>query len=76
MQKFDKAYNCVINLTRGLTEEESHHALNKALDDRKVHDEVCLGLLVSILADPAIAPRVSKIYGKENYGVWREFTFF
>lgn len=56
-EKFDKAYNCVINLTRGLTEEESHHALNKALDDRKVHDEVCLGLLVSILADPAIAPR-------------------
>ncbi|KAG7161495.1 Integrator complex subunit 3-like [Homarus americanus] len=56
-EKYDKAYNTVINLTRGLTEEESHHALNKSLDDRKVHDELCLGLLVSILADPSIASR-------------------
>lgn len=56
-EKYDKAYNNVITLTRGLTEEESHHALNKALDDRKVHDELCLGLLVSILADPSIASR-------------------
>lgn len=62
LQKYDKAYNNVISLTRGLTEEESHHALNKALDDRKVHDELCLGLLVSILADPSIASRVSTFF--------------
>ena len=62
LQKYDKAYNSVISLTRGLSEEESHHALNKALDDRKVHDELCLGLLVSILADSSIASRVSASY--------------
>ncbi|XP_066967974.1 integrator complex subunit 3 [Macrobrachium rosenbergii] len=56
-EKYDKAYNNVINLTRGLSEEESHHELNKALDDRKAHDELCLGLLVSILADPSAASR-------------------
>lgn len=49
-----------MHLIRGLTEEESHQVLNKAFDDRKVHDELCLGLLVSILADPVVAPRVSE----------------
>ncbi|KAK8749550.1 hypothetical protein OTU49_015426 [Cherax quadricarinatus] len=56
-EKYDKAYNNVMNLTRDLNEEESHHALNKAFDDRKVHDELCLGLLVSILADQSKASR-------------------
>ncbi|CAL4137794.1 unnamed protein product, partial [Meganyctiphanes norvegica] len=55
--KYDKAYNNVINLTRGLSEKEAHDVLNKALDDRKVHDEICLGLLVAILSEPANAQR-------------------
>ncbi|KAF2364795.1 Integrator complex subunit 3 [Trinorchestia longiramus] len=56
-EKYDKAYNTVMNLTRGLGEKEAHDILNKNIDDSKQHEEICLGLMVAILSDPAQAPR-------------------
>ena len=58
-QKYDKAYNNLVHLTRNLSEKEAHDVMNKNFDDRKVHDETCLGLLVGILSDPHNATRVS-----------------
>ena len=50
----------MVGLTHGMTEKEAHDALNKAIDEHKQHDEICIGLMVAILtADPAQAQRVS-----------------
>ena len=58
MQKCDRAYKHVQSLTAGLSEKETHDVLNKAVANNS-HDQVSLGLLVSILIDPQFAPRVS-----------------
>ncbi|XP_076035638.1 integrator complex subunit 3 isoform X2 [Oratosquilla oratoria] len=57
-EKYDRVYNHVNQLTKGLTEKESHDVLNRALDDKKTHDDVCLGLLVGILSDQQNAQRL------------------
>uniref|UniRef100_A0A2P2I620 SOSS complex subunit A homolog n=1 Tax=Hirondellea gigas TaxID=1518452 RepID=A0A2P2I620_9CRUS len=56
-EKYDKAYNTVSSLTRGLTEKEAHDVLNKAIDDPKQHEEICIGLMVIILSEPLQANR-------------------
>lgn len=58
LQKCDRAYKHVQSLTAGLSEKEAHDVLNKAVANNS-HDQVSLGLLVSILVDPPLAPRVS-----------------
>ncbi|KAA0204083.1 hypothetical protein HAZT_HAZT006295 [Hyalella azteca] len=56
-EKYDKAYMMLMNLTRGLSDKEAHDILNKAIDDPKQHEDICLGLMVAILSDPAQANR-------------------
>ena len=56
-QKYDKAYNNVMNLTRNLTEKERHDFLNKHIEDKQ-HEEVCIGLMVGILSEPNMAQQV------------------
>lgn len=55
-EKCDRAYKHVQNLIAGLSETETHDVLNKAIANSS-HDQVSLGLLVSILIDPHVAPR-------------------
>ncbi|KAE8739628.1 hypothetical protein FOCC_FOCC014893 [Frankliniella occidentalis] len=50
-EKCDRAYKHVQNLIAGLSEKESNDVLNKAVSNNG-HDQVSLGLLVSILIDP------------------------
>ncbi|XP_034230084.1 integrator complex subunit 3 [Thrips palmi] len=55
-EKCDRAYKHVQNLITGLSDKETHDVLNKAVANNS-HDQVSLGLLVSILIDPHLAPR-------------------
>ncbi|XP_014216661.1 integrator complex subunit 3 [Copidosoma floridanum] len=51
-EKFDRCYNVLQNLCIGLSEKDIHDNLNNAVCKDKTHEEVCLGLLTSILTNP------------------------
>ncbi|KAF2881057.1 hypothetical protein ILUMI_25118 [Ignelater luminosus] len=51
-EKFERSYQYVQNLTSGLSDKDAHDALNNALLKEKGHEEVSLGLLVTILTEP------------------------
>ncbi|KAK4881278.1 hypothetical protein RN001_004597 [Aquatica leii] len=51
-EKFERSYQYVQNLTAGLSDKDAHDALNNALLKEKGHEEVSLGLLVTILTEP------------------------
>ncbi|KAF5270976.1 hypothetical protein FQA39_LY08279 [Lamprigera yunnana] len=54
-EKFERSYQFVQNLTTGLSDKDAHDALNTALVKDKGHEEVSLGLLVTILTEPTNA---------------------
>jgi len=60
-QKCDKAYKHVQSLIQGLSDKEAHDVLNKAIANN-CHEQVTLGLLVSILIDPMNASKVIFIH--------------
>lgn len=58
-QKYERSYQILQNLIAGLSDKEAHDALNNAVLKEKGHDEISLGLLVTILTEP---PNASKCY--------------
>nr|CAG4643757.1 EOG090X0205 [Lepidurus arcticus] len=57
-ERYEKCYGLVQSLTNGLSEKEAHDALTSAVcKDAKLHDEVTMGFLFSILTDPPNAAR-------------------
>ena len=46
-------------LVGNVSEREAHDVLTSAAcRDQKTHDDICLGLLATILTDPPLAPKV------------------
>jgi len=58
-ERWEKSHHYLLGLTERLTEKETHDVLNKAVEDAKQHEEICLGLLYAILTD---APGSSRYY--------------
>nr|CAG4651625.1 EOG090X0205 [Triops cancriformis] len=57
-ERYEKCYGLLQSMTNGLSEKEAHDALTSAVcKDAKLHDEVTMGFLFSILTDPPSAAR-------------------
>lgn len=56
-EKLERCYNVLQNLTANLSENEAHDSLNNAVCKDKIHEEVCLGLLMAILTEPSEAAK-------------------
>ena len=63
------------SLIANCSEKEAHDALNKIADDRKSHEDLCIGLLVSILSDPSNATRVRKMKNKIIKILFNKYLF-
>lgn len=50
------------SLTAGLSDKETHDALTRAIVKDKGHEEMSLGLLVTILTEPKNATKVNSMY--------------
>ncbi|KAG8226986.1 hypothetical protein J437_LFUL000291, partial [Ladona fulva] len=57
-EKYERCYMCLQNLISGLSEKEAHDALNNTVcKDIRNHEDISLGLLVTILTEPQNAAR-------------------
>ncbi|XP_071450149.1 integrator complex subunit 3 [Hetaerina americana] len=57
-EKYERCYLCLQNLTSGLSEKDAHDALNNTVcKDMRNHEEISLGLLVTILTEPQNAAK-------------------
>lgn len=57
-EKFDRCYSFLQNLISGLSDKEANDALNSAISkDVRSHDDISIGLLVVILAEPQNAAK-------------------
>ena len=61
-QKIDRARSTLGRVGGNVSERETHDALTRAaFQDKKVHDEICLGLLGTLLLEKENAAKVSKV---------------
>ncbi|KAJ8677436.1 hypothetical protein QAD02_013223 [Eretmocerus hayati] len=56
VSKFEHCHAVLLQYTDGSTEKGIHDSLSNVISKDKVHEEICLGLLMSILTDPYEAP--------------------
>ncbi|KAK6631392.1 hypothetical protein RUM43_000169 [Polyplax serrata] len=56
-EKYERSYQSLQSLTAGLSDKETHDALTRAIVKDKGHEEMSLGLLVTILTEPKNATK-------------------
>lgn len=57
MQKLERSYQYLQNLTAGLSDKDAHDALHNALLRENGYEEISFGLLVTILTEPQNAAK-------------------
>ncbi|CAG7833806.1 unnamed protein product [Allacma fusca] len=63
-EKFERSRVVLTRLVGNVSEREAHDVLTSAAcRDQKTHDDICLGLLATILTEPTLAPKVNFLVG-------------